>query len=253
MKTVKKTTLILLTLCLTTISANALELLNPSDDFSGTSIDPTMWTLCASSAVTRQVNNYITGNAPHAEIRTNFAFEGDFDAQIDAAAYNSSQYHYTSYVFASFRFYTYKFFPTEESVTDSYGNDWGFAGSNYGRFYPSDSTSVYFSSIPDTSNHTKINTWFQFRIQRIDDDIYTYYRELGSQNWILQHTYLNFGTDPLMLALNIGEWMGGHAFYGYFDNFTATGFATSDPATVPEPLSILCLALSIFGLYKRNR
>ncbi len=252
MKTIIKTTLMLAIICLTTVSANALELLNPSDDFSGTSIDSTMWTICPNTSL-NQAANYFTGNGGHAEIRTNFAFIGNFDAQITAVTHNAySQYFYNA-VYASFHFYKYPISPSENYTLDLYGSAWGFSGSNHGWFYPSDTSPGWYSVGGETTDYTSINTWIQYRIQRVDDDIYTYYRNLGNQDWTLQHTYLDFGTDPLILALHLGQSSGGSAFTGTIDNFITTGFATSDPATVPEPLSILCLSLSMIGLYKKLR
>lgn len=238
MKTIK---FFLLFLALKLVFVCASPIGNINDSFNSTLLNTTLWqTSYNGSFSSYSVDGskfVMTGSGCGGrEIKTNYYFIGDFDAQIDGYRQSGSAHYIT------FRFF--KEGETHSSAT--HGTTWGLAGSIYSWF--PHTTEWWCYSAPGATDYTVVNQWVQFRIQRTGNDVYTYHRLLGEQNWVLQNTYTNFGSSGVFLNLIAGDGSSSGSTLAYADNFIATGYTDTNYlaiATVPEPVSFFLLS---FGL-----
>lgn len=218
----------------------ATPVVNVNDSFNGPSLNTALWqTSYNGSFSSYSVNGNFAMSGSGCggrELKTNYYFIGDFDAQIDAYRQSGSAHYIT------FRFF--KEGATHSSST--HGSTWGLAGSIYSWF--PNTTEWWCYSASGAADYTVVNQWLQFRIQRTGNNIYTYHRLLGEQNWVLQNTYSNFGSSGVFLNLVAGDGSSGGNTVAYADNFLATGYTDTNylaTAYVPEPVSCFLLILGL--------
>jgi len=247
------------------LSSNVFsESVNPNDDFLDPTLDLNFWTESSDatygSNYTSAIvdNNYVSSssgvNALGAvRLKTNFHFTSDFDANIRCKVNVTT---YLSTAFSSIRFFK----SNQEIIAGDYGTTWGYAGNEYGSWFGDDDNIIpwlYADTTPGDTNYLNpIDEWFNLRIQRIDDDVYTYFKLDSDQDWNVQNTYTDFGTEAVYLT-----YVSGTGSYDYIestlDYFHATGYADTDPTgthtPVPEPTSLLLLATAVIGLVRKLR
>ena len=235
--------------------ANA-TMVSPNDNFNSGTLNTSLW----STSYDRTYGDYytyaMTGayynpsgyNCGGTRLKTNYYLIGDFDATIDIFQISNTAHDYIT-----FRFFNYDASPSRSSQSV----DWGFAGRAYG-WFPYNSWWWYYGDNGGVNMDPGTNTWYELRIQRIDDDVYTYYRSKGSQNWISQQNYMNFGTKAVYLTLVVGDGSNGTSPSAYIDNFAVTGYADTDPLasvqSIPEPGSFIAIVIGIiaFGIIRKK-
>ena len=249
--------LVVLSILLISISLHAATITNPSDDFSSPTLDTNLW-IASTGGISipsqpqgaRDIYHeiydgsfriYRSGGsvAGGAQLKTNYYFSGDFDATVEMLEIEGGA------LFASFRFFTYG----ETVNPGDIGTKWGYAGDGYGWFPES---TWYYSGSDDCTG----GIVYEYRITRIGDDIYTYYREKGTAEWgSPQNSYIDFGTAPVYLAIVGGDNNSG-AIDRRIDNYSVIGIASGavigDSNAIPEPATLILMALALIKFFLRK-
>jgi len=235
-----------------------------TDDFDGPYLDSTYWSETFHDySLNLQTNAYdgtMAGEyiADHAStfvgagelhLYSNFVLKDDFDATLTLKQNRSGN----SLLFTIFGFY-------KDGVNIDWadsGITWGFVGESYGVIFDeTHTTPLDWHSYNGNDFELPNDVWYQFRIKRTNDDINTYHRQVGSETWILQNTYDNFGTEDLYLAFDSGSGSTtGNTLSVNIDQFTVQGEVYGDLIVkpIPEPLSIVLISLSCGFLLKRKQ
>ena len=214
----------------------------PGDNFNDNSLDTDLWQATPSGgfgySMTGDYAKLTGSGCGGTQLKTNYYFIGDFDAQI--ANYQTANAAY----YTTFRFFKAGFSPS----TASHGSDWGYAGNVYS-WFPESSTQSWSYSATGSTSYNLGNQWFELRIQRIGNDINTYHRLLGDENWILQNSYSNFGSDAVYLSFIAGNGSSSSSTTAYIDNFSANGYTDTDPQaqiqSIPEASSIFLIIMGL--------
>ncbi len=235
---------------------------NPNTDFDSP-IDTDLWTV-KNSTIDEPIHNqnkdvtlslesgafkYYGNGSSGGALQSDFYYIGDFDATVDVYTPETV----TTYLYFNLCFFNYgvTIVPKSPDQGGNYGVDWGLAGTVYGWFLSSPNW-LYSSYITDHNSRSVYSQeWYQLRVQRVGDDIFTYYKFLNDDEWILQHTYEDFGAQAVYVEVHLGT---GTNVYSslYVDNFVSYGYADTDPlsvpAAIPEPITIISLVASIVAL-----
>ena len=243
--------ILLTVLLLTVFVANALcSPIDPNDTFDGPSVNPSLWIEdlngTGSSNNGSMAGNYQFNGPGNGWLffDTNFYFNGDFS--ITFTVYPERQGSVPSNNFFNILFFEHG----QAYSVASYGETWGYIGDNIGSFQGA------WTSLPGLDTEL-YGHWYEVQIRRIDDDMSTAYREVGSTPWTTANEYENIGTESIYMRLQTGTGSSWNTIALAIDEVSITGHADTDPFAipidpVPEPLSICLLGISCALIYLKR-
>jgi len=185
------------------------------------------------------------------ELMSKYYFTGDFNTVVDVI--HNRETTVASLMKINFMFYKYG---VPLDIGD-HGITYGFAGDDGGYFWDENHENVVWGVFGGTGVTIPNDVWYQFRIERILDDITTYYRPLGDETWYTQNTYTDFGTDPIFISFECASGRTvGHKLWVDLDKITATGVAEVPEYTgseIPEPATVILFCLAFAGLVRKMK